>query len=261
MQNELSAATTAGLLEQLAGLDRKKQPRLLQQIRAELAGRGVRYREQQIPDSNPPKYLVVQTGIATADFISSPVIDTGSQDSYGSPWWVSVLFVMTMLTIQVLLQLFERIFQPVNFSYGICITVFLLLAEAWLLHSRQHHHYLARWFTKQFPPVPVMKQRAVMYFFAVLMGFSLTGTLSWLAHQVLAQPVQRQVLLVDMRRDYGSVCKFKLLLQFDGSNHRFLCIGDEQLYDDLRPNDLLVFKGNWSWFGVTGQVQPLPLVM
>ena len=64
VRSELISVTTADLLDQLAGLDRKKQPRLLQQIRAELAARGVRYREQQIPATNPPQYLIVQTGSA-----------------------------------------------------------------------------------------------------------------------------------------------------------------------------------------------------
>lgn len=257
VQSELRAVTTAGLLDQLAELDRKKQPRLLQQIRAELAGRGVRYSEQQVPDTNPPRYLVVQVGMATPEQLPSPLIDIGSENSYGSPWWVGLLFLLAMFMMLVLLQLFESIFQPVNFSYVICIAFFLLLAEAWLGHSRQHHDYLGRWLTEQYPPLPIMKQRAMLYFFAVLFGFSLTGTFSWLAHQTVAQPMQQQVLLVDMRRDYRSACKFRLMLQFGGSSYRFLCIRNEQQYDDLRPNDPLMFYGDWSWFGVSGQVQPL----
>lgn len=256
MQSELISVTTADLLDQLAGLDRKKQPRLLQQIRAELAARGVRYCEQQIPATNPPQYLIVQTGNAAPNQLSSPLIETGSQDNYGSPWWVSMLILLVMSVVLVLLQLFESIFQPVNASYGICIVIFLLLTEARLLHSRQHQHYLARWLSEQYPPLPAYKQRAMLYFFAVLFGFSLTGTFSWLAHQASAQPLKRQVLLVDMRRDYGSGCKFRLLLQFGTNNYRFLCIRNEHLYDELRPNDQLMFHGDWSWFGVSGQVQP-----
>lgn len=256
VQSDLTSTTTASLLEQLAGLDRKQQPRLLQQIRAELAARGVRYREQQIPATNPPQYLIVQTGSASPDQLSSPLIETGSQDSYGSPWWVSVLLLLVMSLVLVLLQLFDSMFQPVNVSYGICIAVFLLLAEVWLLHSRQHQHYLARWLSEQYPPLPAYKQRAMLYCFAVLFGFGLTGAFSWLGHQASAQPVQQQVLLVDMRRDYGSGCRFRLLLQFDTNNYRSLCIGNEQQYDDLRLNDQLMFHGDWSWFGISGQVQP-----
>ena len=256
VQSELTSTTTASLLDQLAGLDRKKQPRLLQQIRAELAMRGVRYREQQIPATNPPQYLIVQTGNAAPNQLSSPLIETGSQDSYGSPWWVSVLILLVMSLVLVLLQLFDSIFQPVNASYGICIVILLLLAEAWLLHSRQHQHYLARWLSEQYPPLPAYKQRAMLYCFAVLFGFCLTGTFSWLGHKASAQPVQQQVRLVDMRRDYGSGCKFRLLLQFSTNNYRFLCIRNEQQYDDLRPNDPLIFHGDWSWFGISGQVQP-----
>lgn len=256
VQSELISVTTADLLDQLAGLDRKKQPRLLQQIRAELAARGVRYREQQIPATNPPQYLIVQTGSAAPNQLSSPLIETGSQDNYGSPWWVSMLILLVMSVVLVLLQLFDGIFQPVNASYGICIVIFLLLTEAWLLHSRQHQHYLARWLSEQYPPLPAYKQRAMLYCFAVLFGFCLTGTFSWLAHKASAQPLQRQVLLVDMRRDYGSGCKFRLLLQFGTNNYRFLCIRNEHLYDELRPNDQLMFHGDWSWFGVSGQVQP-----
>lgn len=256
MQSELRAVTTADLLDQLAELDRKKQPRLLQQIRAELAGRGVRYREQQIPDTNPPRYLIVQTGTATAEQLLSPLIDSGSQDSYGSPWWVAVLSLLVMSLVLVLLRLFASIFQPVDLSYGICIALFLLLAEAWLLHSRKHQHYLARWLTEQYPPLPEYKQRAMLYFFALLFGFSLTGAVSWLGHKASALPVQQQVLLVDMRRDDDSDCKFLLLLQFSSNEYRHLCIRNEQLYDELRPNDQLVFSGEWSWFGITGWVQP-----
>lgn len=256
VQSELIKTTTADLLQQLAGLDRKKQPRLLQQIRAELVARGVRYREQQIPATDPPQYLIIQTGVATPPHVSLPLIDSGSQDSYGSPWWVAVLLLLVMSLVLLLLRLFASIFQPVNVSYGICIALFLLLAEAWLLHSRQHQHYLARWLTEQYPPLPEYKQRAMLYFFALLFGFSLTGAVSWLGHQASARPVQQQVLLVDMRRDYDGDCKFMLLLQFSGSNYRHLCIRNEQLYDELRPNDQLVFSGEWSWLGVTGQVQP-----
>lgn len=257
VQIELRAVTTADLLEQLAELDRKKQPRLLQHIRAELATRGVRYRDQQIPDTNPPRYLIVQTGTAEAEQFSSPLIVCSSQDSYGGPWWVAVLLLLIMSLVLVLLRLFASIFQPVNVSYGICIALFLLLAEAWLLHSRQHQHYLARWLTEQYPPLPEYKQRAMLYFFALLFGFSLTGAVSWLGHQASARPMQQQVLLVDMRRDYDSDCKFLLLLQFSSNKYRHLCIRNEQLYDELRPNDQLMFRGDWSWFGVTGQVQPL----
>ena len=260
MQSDLKTASIADLLERLAGIDRKKQPKVLQHLRAELALRGVRYREQQIPATNPPKYLIVQTGIAAPDHLSSPLIETGAHETYGSPWWVGVLFVLAMLMMLLLLQLFESIFQPVNLSYGICIAVFLLLAEAWLFHSRQNHHYLARWLAEQHPPLSAFKQRAMLYFFAVLFGFSLTGTCGWLAHQAVGQSVQQQVLLVDMRRDYGSACKFRLVLQFGNNTYRALCIKSEQQYDDLRPNDPLVFSGHWSWFGVSGQVQSLPPV-
>ncbi|MDZ7871249.1 MAG: hypothetical protein U5L02_18960 [Rheinheimera sp.] len=260
VRSELTSTTTASLLEQLAGLDRKNQARLLQQIRAELALRGVRYREQQIPATQPPQYLIVQTVSNTPAQLSSPLVDSGSQDSYGSPWWVSVLLVLVMSLVLLLLQLFNSMFQPVNACYGICIAVFLLLAEAWLLHSRQHQHYLARWLAEQYPPLPAYKQRAILYCFAVLFGFSLTGTFSWLGHQASAQPVQQQVLLLDMRRDYDSGCKFRLLLQFGSNHYRYLCIKNEQQYDDLRPNDQVMFRGNWSWFGISGQVQSLQTV-
>ncbi len=256
LRSELTSATTAGLLEQLGRLDRKQQPRLLQQIRAELAVRGVRYREQQIPSTQPPQYLIVQTGSAASAQLSSPWVDSGSSDSYGSPWWAGVLLVLVMSLVLLLLRLFDSMFQPVNACYGISIVVFLFLAEVWLMHSRQHQHYLSRWLSEQYPPLAAYKQRAMLYFFAVLFGFSLTGALSWLAHQAIAQPVQQQVLLLDMRRDYGSACKFRLLLQFGGNKYRFLCIRNEQLYDALRPNDLLIFRGGASWFGITGQIQP-----
>lgn len=260
VQSDLKSATTADLLNRLAELDRKTQPRVLQQLRTELALRGVRYREQQIPSTNPPKYLIVQTGIAAPDHLSSPLIETDAHDTYGSPWWVGMLFLLAMLVMLVLLQLFESIFQPVNLSYGICIAVFLLFAEAWLFHSRQNNHYLARWLAEQHPPLSAFKQRAMLYCFAMLFGFSLTGTFGWFVHQTVGQSLQQQVLLVDMRRDYGSACKFRLVLKFGNNTHRALCIKSEQQYDDLRPNDQLVFSGHWSWFGISGQVQLLPTV-
>jgi hypothetical protein len=257
-QPEFTALSNTALLAQLAELDRKQSPRLLQQLRAELVQRGVRYSEQQIPGSRPPRYQIEQIGTATQSVVQSPLIEQDSPPAYGIPWWALFLILLNGFCVFVLWNISGDILQPVNVCYGISIFAFILLSEYWLLHSRQHNNYLASRLTDQYPPLSATRQRLCLYSCAVLIGFALTSTLSLLGHRVSAVPLQQQVLLLDVRRDYDEPCKFRLLLHFSDNNSRYLCVPTEIQYEELRPNDRLQFQGDWSFFGVTGQVKRMP---
>lgn len=250
--NELAAVTTVELLQRLAVLDRKKAPRQLQQLRAELARRGVRYREQQIPATHPPQYLVEQTGTASVDRLPPSLLHvTGTAE--GSRRIFNVLLILLMLFAVMAHTKVSAAFQVPDSAYWLTLSLFAISCEGLLWHSRRHQHYLAFWLEEE--PTSAVGIWLTLHCVTLLLAFLLTNPLGWLAHHLTAQPLSQQVLLLDMRRDYAADCQFRLLLQFPQSQYRHLCLPEETLYESFRPNDRLNFAGEWSWFGISGQVR------
>jgi hypothetical protein len=250
--SSLAELTSEQLLTELASIDRRQQPRRLAALRAELARRGVRYREKALGSGAVTPYEVVLLENMAAPKIPGPLIRQVSAGAQLS-WWHSLLLVALLIAGSLLLRLADARFQPQWWwPYAVMLVVFCL-TECWLLHSRLHHDYLAVWLqSDEGQRASRARQRLLLYTLALLFGLMLSTPAGFLLHQWTARPLTQQVLLADMRRDYNSDCRFQVLLQFEGGQYRALCLQSEADYDQLRPNDQRWFVGDWSALGIRG---------
>ena len=249
---DVTTLTTTDLLEQLARLDRKQQPRVLQQLRAELVRRDVRYREQQIAHTQPPQYQITELSSMRAAPLPAPIFASESRHSFGRPWWFSLLLLSSIFISGLVNGRIGIEFEVVgSFKLG-CIFVAAVWVELWLFHSRRHGNYLAFWLADETVKVSAYAQRFVLHSLFFISALLLANPFGWLGHQILAQPQYKQVLVVDMQRDFALACPFRVILQVEGTGYRTLCIPTEVQYEALRPNDRITIRGHWSWFGISG---------
>lgn len=91
----LAELTSEQLLAELASIDRRQQPRRLAALRAELARRGVRYREKALDAGAITPYEVVLLDRIDAPKMPGPLIQQSVSGSLPS-WWQGLLLVVLL---------------------------------------------------------------------------------------------------------------------------------------------------------------------
>ncbi len=251
MNIDVTKVSDSELFGLLAELDRRKYARLIQQIRSELAMRGVAYQEQQVTDAAGSRWQITprQKVIPSRQPLlsGSAPVDWDRMQGQGFFRSAVIFACLAMLAPHWGIYPSHAVSHDFVVSYYLVVMLFGAIVIA-LAYPREFQTVLRKWVAEQL----------VRLLSLGLWAFALQIPTQLAFHQLLQQPWQQQAKVLDMQRN-TEWCQHQVVFELMDeakADSEFikksqpplldLCALSAASYDSLRPNDPVKLVGSQS---------------